>query len=336
MRAPQFWQGEPVSPAGHVLSWLSRIFSPVYAAMGARRIAKAKPFKSDAAVICVGNLTLGGTGKTPVTFALLKAALERDINAQGLSRGYGGKLKGPVCVDLARHFARDVGDEPLLLAGAAPVWVSRDRVEGAKAACLHEAGLIVMDDGHQNPDLHKDISIVVVDAAAGWGNGRVFPAGPLREPVERGLKRADAVILMMPGPDFEPDYQGLALSELEIPVLKAWLEPSRPVPEGPVVAFAGIGRPEKFFESLGQSGAQFAETRPFPDHHEYSQSELAALKQIAAEQSARLVTTEKDFVRIPAAERDGILAWPVEAVFAEPARLTALVQQALDAATARR
>ncbi|MEE2525350.1 tetraacyldisaccharide 4'-kinase [Hyphobacterium sp. HN65] len=336
MKPPQFWYGEPASLMDHLTAFASRALSPIYAAMGARRIAKAQPAFAEPAVICVGNLTLGGTGKTPVTIAILKEALSRDINAQALSRGYGGKLAGPVCVDTTRHFARDVGDEPLLIASAAPVWVSRDRVGGAHAAQLHEADLIIMDDGHQNPDLHKDVSVVVIDAAAGWGNGRVFPAGPLREPVDRGLQRADAVVLMVPEPDFEPDYAGLGLADIQIPVLRAWLKPTAPAPDGPVVAFAGIGRPEKFFNALTAAGARLAETYSFPDHHEFTRAELDQLRQEAARHSASLVTTEKDFVRIPATGRDGVLAWPVRAVFAEPARLTALVQQALDAAAERR
>lgn len=336
MKTPQFWYNEPASVFDHLAAQLSRLLSPVYSALGARRIRRARPVRSEAAIICVGNITMGGTGKTPVTLRLLEEALSRDINAQALSRGYGGKLKGPVCVDTSRHTVRDVGDEPLLLAGTAPVWICRDRVAGAQAAKLHEADLIIMDDGHQNPDLHKDVSIIVIDAEAAWGNGRVFPAGPLREPMANGLERADAVILMTPHPDFQPDYNALGLADLEIPVLKAWLEPSSSAPQGPVVAFAGIGRPEKFFQSLAASGAELADTVAFPDHHEFSARDLGNLRQLASRHSATLVTTEKDLVRFPVSDRDGIAVWPVKAVFAEPARLTALVQQALDAAAARR
>jgi tetraacyldisaccharide 4'-kinase len=336
MKPPAFWYQ---APAG----WLDRLapaalhpLSLLYQALGRRRLQRTKPARIGAAVICVGNLTLGGTGKTPVTMGMLDVALERGVNAQALSRGYGGRNKGPLCVDLARHTAKDVGDEPLMIATVAPTWVSRDRQAGAEAAILHEAELVVMDDGHQNPQVFKDLSIIVVDAEAGWGNGRIFPAGPLREAVTPGLARADAVILMLRDREQAPDYAGLGLAELEIPVITAWLEPAAPPPSGPLLAFAGIGRPEKFFRSLAAAGGQLAETRAFPDHHAYSRSELRKLREAADAAGAQLVTTEKDFVRIPAAERDGLTAWPVRIVFSEPARIAALVQQALDAAAARR
>jgi tetraacyldisaccharide 4'-kinase len=336
MKPPHFWYQEPATLMDRLASLLTRPLAPVYASGVAARIHKSEPARVDAAVVCVGNLTVGGTGKTPVTRALIEMLAETGTNAQILSRGYGGSLKGPVSVDLSRHTARDVGDEPLILAQAAPVWVSRNRMEGAKAAVLHGAQAIIMDDGHQNPQLHKDMSIVVIDAEAGWGNGRVFPAGPLREPVPVGLGRAHAIVLMMPTPVFEPDYDALGLADLELPILKAWLEPVAPPPDGALFAFAGIGRPEKFFRSLANEGGQLSDTRAYPDHHDYSRNDLRQLKSMAAATGAQLITTEKDWVRIPTAERDGLVAWPVHAKFAEPGRAAALLSQALDAAAARR
>jgi tetraacyldisaccharide 4'-kinase len=336
MKPPHFWYQEPVTLMDQLVALLTRPLAPVYAARVAARIRNSEPAKVDAAIICVGNLTMGGTGKTPVTRALIEMLTEAGTKAHALSRGYGGSVKGPICVDLSRHTAKDVGDEPLILAQAAPVWISRNRLYGASAAILHEAQAIVMDDGHQNPQLHKDLSVVVMDAEAGWGNERVFPAGPLREPVTEGLSRAHAIILMMPTPDYEPDYDALGLTDIELPVLKAWLEPVAPPPDGPLLAFAGIGRPEKFFKALANEGGQLAGTKAYPDHHDFSRNDLRQLKSMASTAGAQLITTEKDWVRIPAAERDGLLSWPVRAKFAEPARAAALLAQALDAAAARR
>lgn len=336
MKPPHFWYHEPATLLEKLMALALQPLGPVFATQVATRIRNAKSAKVDAAVICVGNLTVGGTGKTPVAIALLGALREAGINVQALSRGYGGSVKGPLCVDLGRHTARDVGDEPLLLARAAPVWISRNRRAGAEAAILHQAEAIIMDDGHQNPQLHKDVSILVVDAEAGWGNGRVFPAGPLRENFDDGLARADAIVLMIPAPDYEPDYDRLGLTEIEVPVLKAWLEPDSAPPADTLFAFAGIGRPEKFFNALAKAGARIGGTKAYPDHHEFSRNDLRQLRSLAEAAGAQLMTTEKDLVRIPAPDREGITAWPVRAVFEEPARATALLEQALDAAAARR
>ena len=336
MKAPHFWYHKPATLIEQLWAMLLRPLGPIYASQVAARIRKAAPAKVNAAIICVGNLTMGGTGKTPITMNLLEMLAEVGTNAQALSRGYGGSVKGPISVDLTGHTAKDVGDEPLILAQSAPVWISRNRVAGAEAAILQNAKAIVMDDGHQNPQLHKDLSIVVIDAEAGWGNGRVFPAGPLREPVSKGLARANAIILMMPSPVFEPNFDALGLVDVELPILKAWLEPVSPPPNEPLYAFAGIGRPEKFFKALSKSGGQIIGSKAYPDHHDFSLNDLNQLRWWAAKTGARLITTEKDLVRIPAADRDGIVAWPVRAKFAEPARATALLAHALDAAAARR
>ena len=281
-------------------------------------------------MICIGNLTLGGTGKTPVAQALMRRLTGLGAQPFALSRGYGGREKGPLRVDSVHHDAGDVGDEPLLLAQAGPVIISRDRPAGGELAAGEGASVIVMDDGHQNPTLAKALSILVVDGQTGWGNGRVFPAGPLREPVGPGLARADAVIVMMPDGESEPDYRALRLDEVEIPVLRAWLKPSAPPPAGSLIAFAGIGRPEKFYDALTAAGGDIVDTVSFGDHHAFSEGELKYLFALAAKHGASLVTTEKDWVRLPVHARERIDAWPVEAAFAQPAVLDELLQRVVD------
>ncbi|MEE2565969.1 tetraacyldisaccharide 4'-kinase [Hyphobacterium marinum] len=334
MKPPRFWSGGKAGALGSVAQAAFTPLSRIYEWAGARRIARTVPVEVPPFVVCIGNLTLGGTGKTPIAIAALETFNERKITAHSVTRGYGGSLTGPVRVDPDRQTAEDTGDEPRLLARVAPTWISRDRVFGARQAGVAGAKAIVLDDGYQNPRLGKDFSILVVDGEAGWGNGRVFPAGPLREPVAAGLARAQAVIVMMPDGETEPDLRALDLDELEIPVLTAWLEPVSPPPQEKLVAFAGIGRPQKFFDSLTAAGGQVAETRGFSDHHPYSPRELAELRDLADGHGASLVTTEKDWVRIPAEYRTAITAWPVRAAFREPERFKALLLDAMDAAKA--
>lgn len=334
MKAPDFWSAGASGPGALLARLILTPLSAVQAAATAQRIT-SPGYAVDAAVICVGNLTLGGSGKTPVAAAILDRLAAMEVTAHALSRGHGGRLKGPVRVDPGRHSARETGDEPLLLARHAPVWISRDRAAGAERATAEGADAIVMDDGFQNPSLHKDFSIVVVDGEAGWGNGRVFPAGPLREPVSAGLKRADAVIVTMPGPEVEPGYEALGLAELEKPVLRAWLEPAEPPPPGPLLAFAGIGRPGKFFDALRRQGGQLAETRGFADHHAYSPGELERLADLAESLDATLVTTEKDAVRLPTEFRSRVWVSAVSAAFSDESALGALLRSAMDAAAAR-
>lgn len=302
----------------------------IYAAATARRIANTTPARAPAPVICVGNITVGGTGKTPIALALLEMAVQLGRTPAGLSRGWKGKLATPARVDPAIHTAVDVGDEPLLLARRAPTFIDPDRIQGAHMAVDEGADLIVMDDGHQNPNLEKSLSLVVVDAVAGWGANKVVPAGPLREPVKAGLARADAVIVMTPGPAIQPDYRALQLDTLEIPVLTAWLEPGGAVPDGPLLAFAGIGRPQKFFDALKASGATLADAVSFPDHHAFSRADIERLRDLAEDHSATLITTEKDWVRLPGDIQHSVSAWPVRATFAEPARVEALIELAVE------
>ena len=211
---------------------------------------------------------------------------------------------------MTSHTAAETGDEPLMLACSGEAWIGADREEAARAMAYEKVDLIVMDDGHQNPTLKKDLSIIVIDGGNPTGNGFVFPKGPLREPVATGLSRADAVIIMGQLTQELPE-----LNAYPGPVIQAHLKPRGPAPHGKLVAFAGIGRPDKFFDSLKDSGAELEETIPFPDHHTYSRSDLSFLRTLASERDARLITTEKDFVRLPESEREGILAFPVEAIF---------------------
>jgi tetraacyldisaccharide 4'-kinase len=323
MRPPAFWQETEGRDAAFVLRGLLTPVSWAYAAATARRIATVEPFRASVPVVSIGNLTMGGTGKTPLVRLVRRLLIERGLGAAGLSRGYGGRLKGPVCVDAGLHTAQDVGDEPMLLAADGAMWVARDRAAGARAAISAGAQALVLDDGHQNPSLHKDVRIVVVDAEAGFGNGYVFPAGPLREPVAAGLKRTNGVILMRSGPERVGDP--VDFLPWDGPIMEAWLAPLGDVPSGPLVAFCGIGRPKKFADTLRKMGADVTDLIPFPDHHPYQADELKRLAALAKERGARLVTTEKDAVRLPLDFRADVKTIRVETHLADPTALAALL-----------
>jgi tetraacyldisaccharide 4'-kinase len=256
------------------------------------------------------------------------------LAVHGLSRGYGGRLKGPVRVDPSAHSAADVGDEPAMLAqDGKAIWVGADRVAGASAAVAAGAQVLVMDDGHQNPGLRKTLSLVVVDGetrGGEWpfGDGAVMPAGPLREPLAAGLARADAIILMLPPEVTTPDPELLALFGA-LPVLTARLEPLAPPPPGPQLAFAGLGKPWKFQRSLKAAGCDLADFASFPDHAVYAESTLNALEARAELFGAGLLTTEKDWVRLAPLWRTKVKAWPVRAMFEDEAALDRLLERAL-------
>ena len=324
LSTPRWWYVREGAPAP-VTRTLLKPVSWIWAAVTARRIARAVPIDPGAAVICVGNLTVGGAGKTPV----VRELLHRLPGAHGLSRGYGGSESGPLRVDPRIHSTREVGDEPLMLAGEAPIWIARDRVAGAQAAAKAGAKVIVMDDGHQNPSLNKALTFVVVDGETRdniWplGDGSVFPAGPLREPLDIGLSRADAVILMLPADLAEPD-PALIRALIKKPILIARLDPAAPPPPGPQVGFAGIGMPWKVERALKAAGCELADFANFPDHFAYDEATLKMLSDRAKQFGAGLVTTEKDWVRLPPAWRERIHAWPVRAVFEDEAVLERLL-----------
>lgn len=324
MRSPRFWDRD-VDPRSREGAPVTRLLlTPVaalYAGVTARRIARAEPLTLDIPVICVGNLTAGGTGKSPLA-AAIRSMLQEHCPGKRiatLSRGYGGKLSGPLKVDPEVHTASDTGDEALMLARAGEAWIGADRASAGKAMQDDGADLIIMDDGHQNPGLAKTLSLVVVDSAAGFGNGYVIPKGPLREPVEAGLARADAIIVMGKA---EPPA---AVSGFAGPVLHADIEPVQPLQPGRYVAFAGIGRPEKFFDTLAEAGSAPLDAVPFPDHHTYSRGDLKYLRDLAASYEAQLITTEKDFVRLAPEDRAEIVTLPVGAHFHDTNALASLL-----------
>lgn len=317
MRAPDFW-----TSTNAFAKALAALLSPLGALYGlGTTFAKFRePFRPRASVICVGNLTAGGTGKTPIAIALARMIAARGKKAVFVTRGYGGSLAGPVLVNAARHGASEVGDEALLFAASGPTVVARDRAAGAAAADRLGADAILLDDGHQNFSVAKDLSLVVIDAEIGFGNGHLIPAGPLRESVGKGLSRADAVILMGEG-DPRLDYSG--------PVIRARLVPTAgdSLLGRKVFAFAGIGRPEKFFRTVRELGAIVGGAQGFADHHVYSRLELAALRGGAERLGLDLVTTEKDYVRIEPRERKGIAPVPVHVVFADSSEIERLLDR---------
>ena len=315
MRAPEFWHDAP--------GLISGLLAPVGAAFDAAgrvRRALAHPYRGAVPVICVGNLVVGGAGKTPVVLSLVELLQDMGAAAHVVMRGYGGRLAGPVQVDPRLHDADAVGDEAMLTVQRAACWVARDRAAGIRAAAAAGAAAVLLDDGFQNPSVAKDLSLLVVDAEYGFGNGRRLPAGPLRESAARGLARADAVVAL--GGGDRRDLVGCGR-----PILRADLTPldSERFAGCRVVAFAGIGRPEKFFATLRQSGANVVMQQPFPDHHRFSAAELTGLRHIAEREGGMLVTTEKDYVRLPEPQRSGIEVLRVEVHWSDRPALAALV-----------
>ena len=321
MRPPEFWKADAHGrDAALMLRGLLTPISWAYAWAAERRIRTTTSRHVAAPVICVGNLTVGGAGKTPVTRAL-RARL--GSGAHTLSRGYGGRLKGPLRITPDME-AREVGDEPLLHAIDGPAWIAWDRYAGAAAAVQAGARAIIMDDGFQNPALAKDLSLLVFDPEFGVGNGQVFPAGPLRERLADGLSRANAAILVH-GAQSERRAAYDWLEGFGGAVLHARIEPIAEPPQGPLVAFAGLARPEKFFDTLEAAGADLRDAVPFPDHHLYTLDDFALLASLADDRDARLITTEKDAARLSPAQREGVAVLPVTARFEDEAALDALL-----------
>jgi tetraacyldisaccharide 4'-kinase len=285
---------------------LARALTPVgrvYGRVAEARAARVEPYRSRLPVICIGNFTAGGGGKTPTAIAVASLLKQLGAKPAFLTRGYGGTSKGPLLVAEGQS-AEEVGDEPLLLAAAAPTMISADRAQGAKAIEATEADVIVMDDGFQNPGLAKDLTLVVVDAGAGIGNGRVIPAGPLRAPLEAQMARTGALIVVGDGGKAAPLIEAFARQAK--PVLKARLVPrqdKRWLTVLPVIGFAGIARPSKFFATLRANGARLIDARSYRDHYRYSERQARSLLKEAKDYNAMLVTTEKDWVRLP--DEDG-------------------------------
>jgi len=330
MRAPSFWWRD-----GSVAATLLAPLAGLYGAVAARRMAM-RGEEIEIPVLCVGDPTLGGSGKTPTALTVARLLREAGGRPFFLTRGYGGRLAGPLTVDPAQHHAADVGDEPLLLARCAPTIAARDRVAGAQAARKAGADVVVMDDGFHNPSLAKQCSVLVVDGRRGIGNGRVFPAGPLRAPLDAQLARAHALVVIG-----APDKAGHVIrraAECGLAIFHAQLVPDAAVMNQlagkPALAFAGIGDPGKFFATLTAGGVHVKAKRSFPDHHRYTAADAETLLTEAEREGLQLVTTEKDFVRLSGApELDRLAqrarALPVTLVIEEEDAFRALLNQAL-------
>lgn len=317
--APEFWQRD---------GWLPWALSPLSAAVAsvtARRIARGG-WQAPIPVICCGNVTVGGAGKTTLALDIVERLIGRGKVAHVLLRGYGGSVRGPHRVS-ADDTAALVGDEALLLAQRAPTWVGADRAASARAAVAAGAEALVLDDGLQNPTLRKDMSLLTIDGVTGFGNGRVLPAGPLREPVAAGAARCHAAVLI------GADATGaIALLPPGLPVLRAALVqgPEIAILKGKeAIAFAGIAHPEKFFDMLAAAGVRLAERIPFPDHHRFTQRDLDGLQRKATQRNARLTTTPKDAVRLPPDFRQHVTIVSVRLAWETPSTIDLLIEAAL-------
>jgi tetraacyldisaccharide 4'-kinase len=330
MRAPAFWWKAPGFQAAALAP-----FGAIYGAVAGARLGRTGA-RASVPVICIGDPTVGGAGKTPTAIAVAEILLELREKPFFVTRGYGGREKGPLLLKILEHGAQDVGDEPLLLAAVAPVVVSADRVAGAKLAAESGASVIVMDDGFQNPALAKDVSLLVIDGTSGVGNGLVFPAGPLRAPLKAQFERADAIVLIGKG---ERGENAAALAAaLGKSILRAHLSPEAEsvaeIKDAKILAYAGIGRPAKFFATLEAAGCRIAERREFPDHHPYTENDARELLDAARTRNLTLVTTAKDHARMyknaalnELADASRVL--PVDLHFEDEAALKALVQAAI-------
>nr|WP_025841895.1 tetraacyldisaccharide 4'-kinase [Asaia platycodi] len=299
------WQAKALLPASWVLSALTRF-----------RALSASPAISPLPVLCCGNLSVGGTGKTILVRDLARRLEMRGEKPHILSRGYGGRLQGPLRVDTANHTARDVGDEPFMLAQQFPVWIGANRAETARLATEAGATCLVMDDGLQNLTLRQTLRLITIDGGTGLGNGRTLPAGPLREPASKGMERADAVVLI--GRD---DTALATRLPPHLPCLAAKLIPSaaiRRLQGKQIIAFAGIGRPTKFFDMLADAGAAPMRRIAFDDHHDYSERDCRRLSVLSHQPGAALVTTRKDWVKLPDWLRGDVVVIDVELLWADP------------------
>jgi tetraacyldisaccharide 4'-kinase len=312
MKTPRFWYARNSDTIGPLPLILSP-FSLVFKAGTFLRRKMATPYRPSVPLICVGNIVAGGAGKTPTCLSLAKLLRERGHRPVFVTRGYGGRITSGtvVCVDRTKHSARDVGDEALLLAATAPTWAGKNRVEAIRQAESHGT-IIIMDDGLQNPNVLPSLAILIMDGEVGIGNGFIMPAGPLRESFDDALLRVGAMIIIG-----EKDSQSLA-ARTKLPTFRARLQPDLPMGFPRVskfVAFAGIGRPEKFYATARMAGLDIVETCDFPDHHFYSEDDRDALRLRAEEKGARLLTTEKDAVRLPADFAAEVITLPVKLVF---------------------
>lgn len=330
MRAPGFWY-RPPGLAATLLSPLAAL----YAAGTARRLRGGTRARVGVPVICIGNINAGGTGKTPTTIAVAQRLGDRGVEAHVVTRGHGGSFQGPILVEEFNHRASDTGDEALLLAAFTKTWVAKDRLAGARAAVEAGAEVILLDDGFQNPALAYDLSVVVVDAHRGFGNGRVLPSGPLREPVDIGLKRADIVLSV--GPEAaQRRFSETESHRIPVPLLQGELVPlptGLPLSGMPVVAFAGIGDPEKFFTTLRDLGADVRASHALSDHQPLNDTLMTRMLREAAAVGAQVVTTEKDAARLSPAYRSRVMTVPVRLEIADWSELDRRLDPLIDRST---
>ncbi len=322
MRTPAFWYRDDPGPWPTLLAPVAAL----YGAAATTRAAATSANRIAAPVICVGNVVAGGTGKTPVVHALAAAAKDRGLVPAIITRGYGGSIRHATQVDLIHHTAGDVGDEALLSAAVAITVVGRDRIAAGVTAIAAGANLLILDDGLQNPSLIKDYSLAVFDGYRGIGNGRLLPAGPMRESVAAGLSRVEAAVIV------GPDETGVEAFLGTTPVIRARLAPDELGPDlttQPLVAFAGIGNPDKFFTSLRECGCTVAETFSFPDHHTYDPEEIMAVVEKAAEINATVVTTAKDAIRMAPIERAMVTPFHVHLEWQDPTTPATIIEAAL-------
>lgn len=325
MKTPKFWYKK----SGTRALMLTPI-GQLYRTAGLLRHAFSKPYKAGVPVICVGNIVAGGAGKTPTAITLARLLIQKGGRPIFVTRGYGGNEKGPLRVDLKLHTSRNVGDESILLAQIAPCWIGRNRAEAIRMAEKENPTHIILDDGLQNPKVLPDVNLLVVDGAVGFGNRLLIPAGPLRETLHDAFSRIAAIVMI------GQDEQRVTTC-LGKPVLSARMKPllAGDLTKGtPVLAFAGIGRPEKFYASCREAGLNVVETRDFADHHLFSGEDLRDLSTTAQKKELKLVTTTKDWVRLPDPFRRHVGILDVQLVFEDEAEVLRIVQSSTDAARA--
>ena len=328
MRTPKFWYNQKNLALSFVLAPMSWIYGLTRAIIQDR----AKPWRAPIPVICIGNLVTGGHGKTPTALSICNALKFNKKSVHFISRGYRGSLHGPLLVDSKSHTANEVGDEPLLLSKLAPTWISANREAGIRLAHKMGAEIIVMDDGFQNLSVKKDLSIIVIDGEVGFGNGRLIPAGPLREGITAGLSRANAVVII--GEDrlnLKATLSNIINypSRNPIKIFTAQLEPdvnSESLRNKKLFAFTGIGRPEKFYNTLIKMGCNIIGKRDFSDHHQYTKNEISKLLEIAQIENAQLITTSKDYVRLTTSQQQKIAVLPVTLDWADRSALDSLLK----------
>lgn len=301
MQQPDFWKNE-----NSLVSLLLMPFAFIYRSIGCLRQIFINSYNADVPVICIGNVTVGGAGKTPVALAIGKILQQKGIKFAFLSRGYGGSLTRPTIVDNKKHSAKEVGDEPLLLSRLATTIIAKNRKAGAELAVRNGAEVIIMDDGLQNPSIGKDMALLVIDGNYGIGNGHIMPAGPLREKLSSAIKKTAAVIFI------GEDKTGLLTKLGESKIIRAEIDVPANRENKKFLAFAGIANPDKFFSSLAKGGYDIVKKTIFSDHYQYTENDINSLKNRAESLNACLITTEKDFIRLTERQQQDISILPIE------------------------